>query len=158
MTTLEPGFEGKLREALLDDVERKLVGEQDNLVAQVVSAVHGRLDRYAREFDYNVEPIKESLRVESVDRSGNGITVRFGWTHEGMPYLEFGTSEHTIEGDPVLSFIWEERHDPPEWVAEEFEAEGDGYRVFLPEVEVAGVKETRAIRDALNMFRRRLSS
>jgi hypothetical protein len=158
VTALESGFEGKLQEALFDDVERRLVGERDNLVAQAISFVHGRLDRYAREFDYRVEPIKESLVVEGVQRSGGSITVRFGWTHEAMPYLEFGTSEHTIGGDPVLSFIWEERHDPPDWVAEEFEAEGDGYRVFLPEVEVAGVRETRAVRDALNMLRRRLAT
>jgi len=154
---LEAGFEDSLQEALLDDVEHQLVGERDNLVAQAVSFVHGRLDRYGREFDYRVEPIKQSLRVEAVERSGGSITVRFGWTHEAIVYLEFGTSEHTIEGDPVLSFVWEERHNPPDWVAEEFEQEGDGYRVFLPEVTVAGVKETRAIRDAMHYLRRQMT-
>jgi len=154
--SLEASFEDDLREAVLDDVEHQLVGQRDNLIAQAISFVHGRLDRYAREFDYNVEPIKQSLEPVEVQRSDGSITVRFGWSHEAMPYLEFGTSEHTIEGDPILSFVWEERHDPPDWVREEFDAEGDGYRVFLPEVEVAGVKETRAVRDALNMLRRQL--
>jgi len=118
--------------------------------------VHGRLDRFARKFDYQIESVKASLQPVEVERSGGTLTIRFGWEHEAFPYLEFGTSEHTIDGDPILSFVWEERHDPPAWVREEFEAEGDGYRVFLPEVEVAGVKETRAIRDALNWLRREL--
>ena len=155
---LEGSFEDDLQEALLDDVEHQLVGEADNLVAEAIAFVHGRLDQYAQRFDYNVEPIKQSLEVDNVQRSDGSITVRFGWTHEAMPYLEFGTSEHTIEGDPVLSFVWEQRHDPPDWVAEEFEAEGDGYRVFLPEVTVAGVKETRAVRDAMNHLRRQLQA
>jgi hypothetical protein len=156
VTTLGDGFEDDLEAAVLDDAERTLVGERDNLIAQVISRVHGRLDRYAREFNYNIESIKQSLEPVEVDRSGDELTVTFGWSHEAFPYIEFGTSDHTIEGDPVLSFVWETRHDPPEWVAEEFEQEGDGYRVFLPEVEVAGVQETRAVRDALNWLRREL--
>jgi hypothetical protein len=153
---LASDFESKATEAILDEAEHQLVGKRDNIIAAVISRVHGRLDRYGREFGYNVDPIKQSLAPVDVQRSGDGLTIRFGWTHEAMVYLEFGTSEHTIEGDPVLSFVWEERHDPPAWVREEFEAEGDGYRVFLPEVTVAGVRETRAVRDALNWLRRDL--
>jgi hypothetical protein len=92
-----------------------------------------------------------------VTRTEDSIEATVGWSHEAFPYFEFGTSDHTIEGDPILSFVWEERHDPPEWVREEFDAEGDGYRVFLPEVEVAGVRETRAVRDGLNQIRRQIA-
>jgi len=155
---LDAGFEDELREAVLDNAQHELIGKQDNLIAQAISRVHGRLDKYGREFDYRVEPLKQSLQPVDVERSSGQLTIRFGWSHEAMPYLEFGTSEHTIEGDPVLSFVWEERHDPPEWVREEFDQEGDGYRVFLPEVEVAGVKETRAVRDAVAWLRRELQS
>ena len=157
MTTLDSSFEADLQAALLDEAETALVGEADNLIAQAISRVHGRLDRYAREFDYNVDPLKQSLEPVDVQRSGRQLTIRFGWSHEAFPYLEFGTPDHTIEGSPVLSFVWEERHNPPDWVREEFDEEGAGYRVFLPEVEVAGIEETRAVRDALNWLRRELS-
>jgi hypothetical protein len=149
------GFGAAAEQAILDEAEHRLVGEADNLIAQAISRVHGRLDRYAREFGYNVEPLKQSLEPVDVQRSGGSLTITFGWSHEAFPYLEYGTSGHTVEGDPVLSFVWE---DPPGWVTEEFDQEGDGYRVFLPEVEVAGVKETRAVRDALNWLRREMQT
>jgi hypothetical protein len=76
-----------------------------------------------------------------------------------MGRWEFGTSDHTVSGDP-LSFVWE---DPPQWVREEFDqARGSGgrfrsgWRVFLPETDVSGLEESRAIRDSLNGFRRLL--
>lgn len=157
MATLESDFEERLQEAVLDQAEHELVGKPDNVIAQAISRVHGRLDRYAREFGYNIESLKQSLQPVEVQRSDGQLTIRFGWDHEAFPYIEFGTSDHTIEGNPILSFVWEDRHNPPDWVAEEFEREGDGYRVFLPEVEVAGVQETRAVRDALNWLRGELS-
>jgi hypothetical protein len=43
--------------------------------------------------------------------------------------------------------VWE---DPPQWVREEFEPEGDGWRVFLPETTPSGLPEARFIRDTLN--------
>jgi hypothetical protein len=72
--------------------------------------------------------------------------------------FETGTADHEIEATnaDVLSFVWERRHDPPQWVRDEYEREGDGWRVFLPEVEVTGLPEGRFIRDSLNAFRRRL--
>ncbi|MDS0258570.1 hypothetical protein NDI56_03985 [Haloarcula sp. S1CR25-12] len=153
---LESSFEDDLQEAVLDDVERQLVGERDNLVAQAVQRVQGRLERYAREEDYDVEPIVDSFAGVEVDRSDGQLTIRWGWSHPAVKYFEFGTSDHTVEGDPVLSFVWE-RSEAPDWVAEEFDEEGDGYRVFLPEVEVSGVEETRAIRDSINWLRRAVS-
>lgn len=154
---LDSDFEAGLETALLDDAERQLVGERDNLVSQAVQRVQGRLERYAREADYDVQPIVDSFTGVDVDRSNGRLTIRWGWAHPAVKYFEFGTSDHTIEGDPVLSFIWE-RSEAPDWVAEEFDREGDGYRVFLPEVEVTGVQETRAIRDALAWLRREIST
>lgn len=153
---LDSSFEADLREAVLDDAERQLVGERDNLISQAVQRVQGRLERYAREEDYDVGPIIDSFTGVDVDRSDGRLTIRWGWAHPAVKYFEFGTSDHTIKGDPVLSFVWE-RSEAPDWVAEEFDREGDGYRVFLPEVEVSGVEETRAIRDSINWLRRAVS-
>jgi hypothetical protein len=155
---LDSSFTADLREAVLDEAEHQLVGRQDNLVFEATQFVRGRLERYGREFDYNVEPIVESFGGVEVDRSPRQLTIRWGWEHEALVYLEFGTSEHTIGGDPVLSFIWEDRHNTPHWVASEYEREDGGYRVFLPEVEVAGVRETRAVRDSLQHLRREVQS
>lgn len=145
-------FEADARTAVLDAAETRLVGERNNLIFQAVQRVHDRLRAYGREFDYDVEPVIDSFGGVEVDRSPGQLRIRFGWEHPAIKYFEFGTSEHTIQGDPVLSFVWA-ADEAPEWVAREFEAEGDGYRVFLPEVEVAGIKESRAVRDAVNWLR-----
>jgi len=155
---LDADFEDGVAEAILDDVERQLVGEADNVIFEAVQRVHDRLRAYGDTFDYHVEPIIDSFAGVAVDRDDRTLTIRIGWEHEAFPYLEYGTQAHTIEGNPVLSFVWEERHDPPPWVQEEYDREGDGYRVFLPEVTVAGVKETRAIRDTLAWLESELRS
>lgn len=151
---LDSSFEQNLKTAVLDEAEHEFVGRRNNLVFQSIQRAHEILRGYGQEFDYNVEPIINSFGGVEVDRSDDRLTIRWGWQHEASVYLEYGTSDHTVEGNPVLSFVWERRHDPPDWVAREFEAEGDGYRVFLPEVEVAGVEETRFVRDSLNWLRR----
>jgi hypothetical protein len=160
MATLDRSFEDDLREAALDAAERELIGRQDNVVFGFIERVHGRLEAYGRAYDYNVQPIIDSLGEVEIDRSGDRIAIRIGWEHEAIRYFEFGTSDHTIEGNPILSFVWE---DPPQWVREEFDqARGSGgrfesgWRVFLPEVEVSGIPEARAIRDTLNWLRREL--
>jgi hypothetical protein len=169
VTTLEDGFEDELREALLDDVEEQLVGGEDSLIAEFVELVHTRLQSYADRHNYDVESTIESVGDPVVERDRNSLTVTVGWESEQMARWEFGTSEHTIDGDPVLSFVWAETDqpgdDPPEWVREEFprarNAEGQfqsGWRVFLPEVTVDGIPESRAIRDALNGLRRVVSA
>jgi len=158
MAKLESGFEAVLQETILDDIEHELVGRQDNLVFEATQFVRGRLERYGRKFEYNVQPILDSFGGVEVNRSGARLTVRWGWQHEALVYLEFGTSDHTIDGDPILSFVWEDRHNPPAWVAEQYEREAGGYRVFLPEVEVAGVRETRAVRDSLHHLRREVQA
>ncbi|OYR54329.1 hypothetical protein [Halorubrum halodurans] len=156
--TLESGWEDAAAEAALDAAAARYLGN-DGFIPNAIEAAHERLREYAREFDYRIESVIDSLQgPEIVEQSDRHFRIRFGWDHEAAPYLEWGTSEHTIEGDPILSFIWEDRHDPPEWVAEEYEREGGGYRVFLPEVEVAGVRETRFARHALDWLRREVAS
>lgn len=162
MATLESGFERDLREAVLDDAERRLVGERANLVFQFVELVHTHLRAYGERNGYDVESTIDSVGQPVVDRSRGRITVTVGWEHPQMARWEFGTSDHTIDGDPVLAFVWE---DPPQWVREEFDqartAGGQfrsGWQVFLPSVDVDGLPASRAIRDALNGLRRVLSS
>ena len=145
MATLERGFEDNLQDALLDAAEHELVGKRDNLVFQAIQQSHEALRDYADQYP-GIESIIESLGEVDVDRTESGITVHYGWEHPAAPYFAFGTSEHTIDGDPVLSFVWE---DPPEWVQEEFEQEGDGYRVFFDSVDVSGIDETRFVRVGL---------
>jgi hypothetical protein len=153
---LTSSFEPDLQEAVLDQAEHELIGKQDNLVHQFVQRAHDRLREYGDRYDYNVEPIIESFEIDEIDRSDSRLTIRLGWTHEASVFMELGTSDHTVEGDPVLSFVWS-REDAPAWVAQEFEPEGDGYRVFLPETEPSGLPESRFVRDALNWLRREVS-
>jgi len=158
MATLDGGFEDQLQETLLDDLEKQMIGQEANLAYQFVELVHTRLRAYGERHGYDVEGTIDSLGTPEVTRSGDRVTVRVGWTSEQMARWEFGVSEHTIEGNPVLSFVWE---DPPQWVRQEFDqARGgggqfaSGWRVFLPEVEHPGIPESRAIRDSLQALRR----
>jgi len=162
---LESGFEDKLREALLDDVESKLVGQQDSIIFRFVEVVHANLRAYADRHGYDVESTIDSLGQPEVQRSGNRVVVTVGWQSDQMARWEFGTSDHHIDGDPVLSFVWADNDkrgdDPPQWVREEFDRARDaqgrfqsGWRVFLPEVDVKGLPESRAIRDGMHALRR----
>ncbi|WP_199719503.1 hypothetical protein [Halorubrum sp. Atlit-26R] len=139
-----PNFEADAREALLDELEDYA---REEIAPHVQAHAHEILRQYGQRNDYDVEPIIEAGETE-VSRRGDRVVVRFGWPEPAI-YFERGTVEHVVEAKnaDVLSFIWE---DAPEWVREEFEPEGDGYRVFLPKVEVAGLPESRFIRDTLN--------
>lgn len=159
---LESGFERELQEAVLDDVEVKLVGEQAGLVYQFVELVHTRLRAYAQRNGYDVEGTIDSLGLPEVDRGDDTVAVTVGWESDQMARWEFGVSPHTIDGNPILSFVWS---DPPQWVREEFDqARGSGgeyqsgWRVFLPEVDHPGIPESRAIRDSLIALRQVVQS
>ena len=153
---LSSDFEAEAREALLDDVEHEFVGTSDNLVHQTVQRAHAILEEYGSRHDYDIEPIIESMDYE-VDRTDRHIEIRIGWAHEAAPYFEFGTSDHTVDGDPILSFIWE---DAPPAIHEMFpnteRVDGDP-RVFFGDVEVAGLPESRFVRDALHWLRREIT-
>lgn len=161
MATLESEFEDRLAEAVLEEAEHELVGRQASLVFEFVELVHTILRSYGRRHGYDVESTIDSLGQPEVDRTDGTLTIRIGWESEQMDRWEFGTSDHTIDGDPVLVFVWE---DPPQWIREEFDqARGSGgrfergWQVFLPETDVAGIEESRAIRDAINALGRLLS-
>jgi hypothetical protein len=150
MTTLA-GFEDDAREAILDAAEDHA---REAIAPAVRDHAHEILAAYGRENDYDVSPIIEAGET-SVERRGDAVVVRWGWPEPAI-FFERGTVDHVVEARnaEVLSFIWE---GPPDWVREEFEREGDGYRVFLPKVEVAGLPESRFIRDTLNWLRQRFA-
>jgi len=162
MATLDSSFETDLREAVLDEAEREFVGRRANLVYQFVELVHTRLRAYGERHGYDVASTIDSLGEPQVERTGDRLTITIGWRSEQMARWEFGTSDHHVDGDPVLSFVWE---DPPQWIREEFDQARtsggqfqSGWRVFLPDVDVSGLPESRAIRDALNALRRLLET
>lgn len=151
---LERGFVDKAREAILDDAEFEVRRLMENLV----DVTHANLRAYGRRHGYAVESSIESVSDVQVDRSGGTITARVEWESEQFARWEFGVAPHTIDGDPILSFVWE---DPPQWVREEFDqARGSGgqfrsgWRVFFSDVQHPGIPESRALRDAMNGLRR----
>ena len=143
MTSL-PSFEADARDALLDELEAYA---REEIAPAVQQHAHDILEAYGREHDYDVGPIIEAGET-SAERRGDTVVIRWGWPDPAI-FFERGTVAHVVEAKnaDVLSFIWE---DPPDWVREEYEREGDGWRVFLPKVEVAGLPESRFIRDTLN--------
>ncbi|MFD1512460.1 hypothetical protein [Halomarina rubra] len=147
---LSRGFEADLEQVLLDEVWEAVDGP-DGLAQQIVDRSHEVLRAYGTRHDYDVESVIDSMVGPTVDRHAYVIVARYGWEHPAAPHFAFGSSNHTVDGNPILSFIWE---DPPDWIAQEFEQEGDGYRVFLPEVEVSGLPESRFIREGLQWLRR----
>lgn len=156
MTTLNRGFETDLSDAVLDNAEVQLIGGSDPLAFQFIQLVHERLRSYGRRYDYDVESTIDSLGTPEVDRSGDRITVTVGWESDQMMRWEFGVSPHTIDGDPILSFVWE---DAPAEVREQFSQARDdsgryqsGVRVFFASVDHPGIPASRAIREALRGY------
>lgn len=135
------------REALLDSVEARLVGERNNLVFQTIQQAHDQLDAYASTHEYDAAPIKDSLEEVEASRDSRSIHVAWSWGHDAAMFWEFGTSDHTIDGDPVLVFEF----DPEEYphLDEMF----PGGTAFLAEVDVAGLPEARWVRDSLTWLR-----
>lgn len=129
-------------------------------MSATIARANGNLERWADQEDWDMETLRQAWDVV-VDERGGTIAIRLENTHRAAEYIEFGTSSHTINGQPVLSFVWEDRFDPPGWVAEEFERDTSdagrrGYRVFFASVDVAGIPETRFLREALDFLRREM--
>ncbi|WP_256394114.1 hypothetical protein [Natronoarchaeum rubrum] len=141
-------------EPALDDAERRLVGESRPLVYQAMRISHGTLRSYASRTDYDVEAIVDSFEQPEISRSDTELTVTWAWDHPAAVFMNNGTSDHTIHGDPVLSFIWE---DPPADARERWPEEGDGVRVFTDEVSVSGLPESRFVQAGLNWLRQEVS-
>lgn len=155
---LNSSFEDDLRDAVLANAEHHLIGKYDNVVWTSIEASHNRLEQA----DYDTESVIESLEGPVVDDDGDAFTITWRWSHEAADYLERGTSPHRIDGDPVLSFVWE---NPPGWVTDEFDqARGSGgrfesgYRVFFDHVNVSGVDEIRYARAGLRVLRHELET
>ena len=154
MTTLDSGFEDAAREGLLDVIERRC----DRTVGpRLAGDIKDRIAAYGNRHDYDVRAIVQATRYR-VERTSQSVRIVVELPDPAYLF-ETGTADHVVEADQadVLSFIWERRHDPPQWVRDQYEREGDGWRVFLPKVEVTGLPEGRFLRDSLNSFRRRLS-
>jgi hypothetical protein len=145
------GFEADAQAALLDAAERELVGRTGNLVFQAIQRSHEVLRSVGATEEYDIEPIIDSLGEVEVNRTDGAITARWGWTHEAAPFFEFGTRPHTVEGDPVLAFRWEDA--PPE-VREQF-AETFPV-VFFQSVDVDGIEEAAFVRAGLSYLRQQL--
>jgi len=153
---------GIITENLTEEVREALVGRERNLVASAIQDANDRLGNFASANEWEVEQVQKAWDVE-VDERGGSIAIRIENTHAAAEFFEFGTSAHTINGNPVLSFVWEERHDPPDWVKENFEEETSdrgrhGYRVFFASVDVAGIEETRFFRHALDQLERQMKA
>lgn len=153
MSTLDASFESDLQDALLDDVERRV---REEFLPLLENRITERLQMYGQRHDYNVGVLVDAIETDTRRRS-DGVEAVVRLPHPAYLF-ETGTVAHAIEARnaDVLSFVWERRHDPPQWVRDEFDREGDGWRVFLPRVEVAGLPEGRFIRDALHDIRRAL--
>lgn len=136
------------RQALLDNVENTLVGARGNLVFQSVQRAHRQLDRYGSSNDYRVETIQDSFTGVDASRDRSSIHAEWFWTHEAAGFFEFGTSDHSIKGDPLLVFMFDSGEYPG--LAEAF----PGGTAFLEEVEVSGLPESRFVRNSLNSLRR----
>lgn len=151
---------GIITEQATDAVREQLVGQERNLIARTIIEANSNLEESAAANEWDVQSVIESVDVRTDERGGT-IAVRITYDHPAADHFEFGTSHHTINGDPVLSFVWEERHDPPQWVRENFDAETSdggrpGYRVFFGSVDVQGIPETRFLRSALDFLENQL--
>ncbi len=152
MTDL-PIFEDDARAAFVDVAEQRV---QDEFLPLLDQHITERLEMYGSRNDYNVDVLIDAMRT-TTERTDRGVEAVVHLPHPSLLF-ETGTVAHAIEARnaDVLSFVWERRHDPPQWVREEFEPEDDGWRVFLPRVEVRGLPEGRFVRDALHDIRRLL--
>jgi len=147
MTGLNSSFEHTVRDATLNAALRQA---RETWVPAMVDQSHERLRQYGATNDYDVEPIIESLNQPRVTREGDRITARWGWSHEAAPFFDAGVSPHTIDGDPILSFVWE---DAPPGVREMFSGtervDGDPV-VYFRSVEHPGIPASHFVRRGID--------
>ena len=136
------------RQALLDGIERSLVGAQGNLVFQAIQQAHGTLSSYGASNDYDTESIVESFAGVDTERDRTSIHVSWAWDHEAAGFYEFGTPDHTVNGEPVLVFEFSASKYP--YLDEMFP---DG-TAFLPQTNPSGLPESRFVRSSLDWLRR----
>lgn len=156
MATLGSDFEDQLQEALLDEIQEQMLAD-DGPVQGAVEKSEEVLIEYGRRHDYDVGPVLEALAEPAIQRKSDRIVATWGWYHPAAPHFEWGTSDHTVDGDPVLTFIWE---DAPPGIHEMFpdtQREGGDPRVFLPSVDVSGLPESRFVREGIDWLRREVT-
>lgn len=137
-------------EPFLDDAEHELVGKANPVLFQAIRVSHGILRSYGSRNDYDVEPIIDSLEQPDVERSDGQLTIRWSWDHDAAVYFNAGTSDHTIHGDPVLVFVFDESEYP---YLEEMFPDGTA---FLPDVTVSGLPESRFVQAGLEWLRQEI--
>jgi hypothetical protein len=152
---LSSDFEDELRDGALNQIEQTA---RDEIAPDLRERIQSLLEDYGDRHDYDVRALVDAVETE-VKRAGDTVRVVARLPDPALLF-ERGTVDHVVEaqGDGVLSFVWSRKHNPPQWVRDEFEREADGWRVFLPSVEVSGLPEGRFIRDALHEIRRSLEA
>lgn len=149
---LDGDFEDDLRAAVMDDVERTLA--EDRLIEQAIERSHERLQTVADRNGYDVENVIGSLEGPDIKREDNRIRIEWGWTHEAANLFATGTDDHVIQGNPVVSFIWEGA--PQDIVAQFSERWDPSPRVYFSEVEVSGIEQSRYTRHGLRWLENEL--
>jgi hypothetical protein len=148
---LDRDFEDAVREAMAAEIATRL-RESDRAAQIVREATRDALVEAG--YEDAAESFLGALVGPVVDSNPPGSTlVRVAWAidHEAAQYLEHGTSDHVIEGDPVLAFEWP---DAPAEVQAMFE---DTFPlVFFQSVEVSGVQATHHTERAVRALRREL--
>lgn len=143
-------FERAAKEVLMDGVERQA---REELAPRLREKAHDALRAYGDRHGYDVESVIETSKT-SVRREGDRVVVTVGWEAEQAVYFAAGVSPRTIDGNPVLSFIWE---DAPQGIREAFsdtERVGGDPRVYLESVDHPGIPESRFVREGLHHLRR----
>ncbi|WP_135807357.1 hypothetical protein [Halorussus marinus] len=138
---LDSSFEDDLRAAILDDVEQQF---RDEIGPELIDVARSNWEAYASRNDYDISHIWEDADLV-IERDDSSVSVRIEWP-ELTALFEFGVSPHTIEGNPLLHFYWDEID---QWVTTESVEWGS---------ETGGIPESRAIRDAMNELRRVLQA
>ena len=137
---LSSSFEDKLREAVQDKIEQKV---REEIGPDLVRVAEENWKAYASRNGYDIDHVWEDVE-HTVEQTPNGISIVVEWP-ELTALFEFGVDPHTIDGNPLLHFYWDEIG---QWVTTDNVDWGS---------ETGGIPESRAIRDALNQTRRDLS-
>ena len=150
MATLDSSFEAQLETAVLDNAEERL-RDPDGPVATAIERSEERLREVADRNDYSIESVLDSLEGPDVTREGGVIRVSWRFAHSAAGFFESGTSDHTVNGNPVISFLW---HDAPPEVREDF---SDTFpRVFFHSTDVSGLEASHFTREGLDALVREL--
>lgn len=140
MARLETGFEQKATDAFQQAAVDGLYGERGNVVFEFIQTVNENFQRYARANGYDIDHIWQDVEVTDAQPTATGARARIEWP--GLTGLfEYGVSPHTIDGNPLLHFYWEEAD---QWVQTESVDWGS---------ETGGIPEARAIRNGLRSLR-----